>query len=333
MTQQKKWDVVGIGNAVVDVLIEADDAFLHKHDIPKGRMVLVEEDVSKALYKSITPQRELCGGSVANSMVGLANLGSRCGFIGKVAEDELGKRFRDDMHSCQVAYGTSPLVGGVATARCLVFVTPDSQRSMQTFLGASIHMGMADLDEAMLGACSFVFLEGYLWSAKEGPAMMQQAATHVHENGGRVAFSLSDAGLVRANKAELQAFVANHCDVVFANETEAVALIDESDTAPFEAEKSGKLLRELVAFSVVTRSEKGSVVLAEDGSTHAIDAVVWKEVVDSTGAGDLYAAGFLHGLIQGKPLAMCGNYGAMCAAEVISHFGARPERSLAEIIA
>ena len=328
--KEKTVDVVGIGNAVVDVLVDVDDAFLQQNDIPKGRMVLVDESVSQALYQRLQPQAELCGGSVANSMVGLASLGSRSAFIGKVAGDSLGTRFRTDMGACDVVYRTLPLDNG-ATARCLVFVTPDSQRSMQTFLGASLHVGVTDLDEALLASCSYLFLEGYLWSASQGSEVMHQAAEQVHKHGGRVVFSLSDAGLVAANKKGIQDFVANHCDLVFANEAEAQVLIGSEDDA-FDFDTGEKQLRTLVPFSVVTRSEKGSVVLAEDGSRHEIDAVVWKQVIDSTGAGDLYAAGFLHGLIRGQPLAICGHYGALSAAEVISHFGARPQRTLAQFV-
>ena len=323
----KRYDVVGIGNAVLDIFVDVDEAFLATHGLRKDGMTLADEATSRALYQRITPRLTLCGGSVANTIVGLASLGCRCGFIGKVSDDDLGSVFQRDMRSHGVAYETSFLEDSVSTARCLVFVTPDSCRSMQTFLGASTHLSVMDMDEAMLASAQSVFLEGYLWSASQGLAVMQKAARLTRSAGGKVAFSLSDSGLVASAADAMRGFIADYCDIVFANESEARALLPNA--ASFD--ELCATMAQLVPLAVITRSEKGSVVLAGQ-QKHLIDAVVWKNVTDSTGAGDLYAAGFLYGLVKDMPLARCGQYGALCAAEIISHFGARPETALVDFL-
>ncbi|MBC6496902.1 MAG: adenosine kinase [Alphaproteobacteria bacterium GM7ARS4] len=335
MMGDKRYHVVGIGNAVLDVLVDVDDAFLAKAGILKHRMTLVGEEDSQRLYRQLVPQLEICGGSVANTMVGLASLGGRCAFLGKVADDGLGRAFSADMSRCGVTFTVKALTGSVSTARCLIFVTPDGHRSMQTFLGASSFLGVEDVEDGrpMLEDTSYLFLEGYLWSTDHGVPLMERAATIVRGAGGQVVFSLSDVGLAETYRDGLIPFIKEHCDIVFANELEAYALTRTQDVA--QAQKAWRSFHRR-GLAIITRGDKGSIVMDMATEHHdkdeAIDAVVWKRVVDSTGAGDLYAAGFLHGLVGGHAPSVCGHYGALCAAEVISHFGARPQTPLLEFL-
>jgi sugar/nucleoside kinase (ribokinase family) len=319
-------DVVGIGNAIVDVLAHAPDEFLIRHELPKGGMRLIDERQADALYNAMGPGVECSGGSAANSMVALASLGGQAAYIGRVRDDALGKVFRHDIRAAGVRYDSSPQAQGPATARCLVLVSPDAQRTMNTFLGASTDFGADDLDPTLVGAAKICYLEGYLWDKPAAKAAFRRALAIAHEHGRRVALSLSDAFCVDRHRAEFLALVADHVDVLFANEAELKSLyqVDDFDAAL-------QRVRAHCEIAALTRSEKGSVVLSQD-ELHVVDVAPVARVVDSTGAGDFYAAGFLYGLTHGFDLARCGRLGALAAGEVISHFGARPESALAPLV-
>jgi sugar/nucleoside kinase (ribokinase family) len=322
----KHLDVVGIGNAIVDVLTQAEDAFLAEQDLPKGAMTLVDGVRAEALYGAMGPAREISGGSVANSMAGLAQLGAQVAFIGKVRNDQLGGIFRHDIQASGVDFRTDPAEKGDPTARCLIFVTPDAQRTMATYLGASINLGPEDLDGEAIRNAKVTYLEGYLWDAPDAKAAFLDAAHMAHEAGRKVALSLSDPFCVERHRESFLELIHGHVDVLFANEAEITSLfqVDDFDTAL-------QKVRGACEVSALTRSEKGSLIVA-DSELHVVDAEKLPKVVDTTGAGDLYAAGFLYGFTQGHALALCGRMGAAAAAEAISHFGARPERPLPELI-
>ncbi len=324
MTQQP-YDVVGIGNAIVDVLSPADDAFLQQEALEKGVMTLIDAQRAESLYNAMGPGREVSGGSVANTMVGLAQLGSRAAFIGKVRNDQLGGIFRHDIRASGVAFETPAAMTGEPTARCLILVTPDAQRTMNTFLGASVQIAPEDVDTTTIAASKITYLEGYLWDAPPAKAAFLRAAETAHDAGGEVALSLSDPFCVDRHRESFLDLVAGHVDLLFANEQEILSLYQVT-TFDEALEK----VRGHCKVAALTRSEKGSIILSGD-DMHVIDAEPVQKVVDTTGAGDLYAAGFLHGYAQGLDLATCGRLGAIAAAEIISHYGARPETSLKEL--
>ncbi len=324
-------DVVGIGNAIVDVVANADDAFLAEQGLAKGTMTLIDAARADALYGLMGPGVEVSGGSVANSMAGLASLGGRGAFIGKVRDDQLGEIFRHDIRAAGVAFDTASApghpAGGAATARCLIFVTPDAQRTMGTMLGACLELGPEDVDPAEIAAAKVTYLEGYLWDPPRAKEAFVKAARVAHEAGREVALSLSDPFCVERHREEFRALVAGHVDILFANETEICSLYQ---VAGFD--EALQAVRGACAVAALTRSEKGSVIL-RDGEVHLADAAPVARVVDTTGAGDLYAGGFLFGYTHGHDLYDCGRIGGLAAAEVISHYGARPETSLAALAA
>ena len=326
MTTQ--FDVCGVGNAIVDVIAPASDEFLAEHQIAKGAMTLIfDEPAVERLYATMAAGQESSGGSAANTLAGIASLGGKGAYIGKVANDTLGQVFRHDMNAGGVAYDTPPHANGPSTARCLINVTPDGQRSMSTFLGCSPLLTPEDLDHAKLASAQIVFLEGYLFDAEEAKAAFVKASEIAHTAGNKVALTLSDLFCVDRHKAAFRHLVANHIDILFANEAEIIALYDapDFDTALAAARKDCDLV-------ALTRSEKGSVLARGDEVvTVAADPVA--QVVDTTGAGDLYAAGVLFGLATGRELEACGKLGSLAAGEVISHYGARPLVSLAELAA
>ena len=320
-------DVVGIGNAIVDVLAQAEEAFIEAHGLAKGAMTLIDGPRAEELYGAMGPGIEVSGGSAANTMAGLAALGSRAAFIGKVRNDQLGGIFRHDIRAAGVAFDTAPAEDGPPTARCLIFVTPDAHRTMNTYLGACVELGPEDVDEDLVAGAKVTYLEGYLWDPPRAKEAFVKAARVAHEAGRKVSLTLSDPFCVERHRAEFRDLVAGHVDLLFANEDEIRAL--------YHAESFDQALqavREHCEVAVLTRSEKGAVVLA-DGEVHVADAAPVDKVVDTTGAGDLFAAGFLHGYTRGKSLYDCARIGAIAAAEVISHFGARPEASLADLVA
>jgi sugar/nucleoside kinase (ribokinase family) len=320
-------DVVAIGNAIVDVLSHADDAALARLGLAKGAMTLIDGARAEELYAAMGPAMEVSGGSAANTVAGLASLGRRGAFIGKVRNDQLGGIFRHDIRASGVAFDVAPALDGPPTARCLIFVTPDAQRTMQTYLGACVELGPDDVDAALVAAAKVTYLEGYLWDPPGAKQAFLKAARIAHEAGRKVALSLSDPFCVDRHRAEFRDLVDGHVDILFANEVEVCSLYEvESFDAALHA------VRGSCEVAVLTRSARGSVVLDGD-DIHVVDAAPVARVVDTTGAGDLYAAGFLAAYTSGRPLYDCGRMGALAAAEVISHFGARPETSLKSIVA
>ena len=322
-----RYDVIGIGNAIVDVLAEADEGFLGKHGLSKGVMTLIDAHRARLLYEAMRPGLEMSGGSAANTMAGIASLGGTGAYIGKVRNDQLGGVFSHDLRAAGIDYRTDPATAGAPTARCLIFVTPDAQRTMQTFLGVSVELGPEDIDEAAVGEAQVTYLEGYLFDPPRAKEAFVRAAEIAHAKNRKVSLTLSDPFCVDRHRAAFQQLVEHHVDILFANEAELISLYQSKSFDDALAQVRGKC--ELAA---VTRSEKGSV-LATDGKMVEVKAEPVAKVVDTTGAGDLYAAGVLYGLTRGYELPVCGRIGSITAAEVISHYGARPETSLARLVA
>ena len=319
-------DVVGIGNAIVDIIGRCDDAFLAKHDRTKGSMQLVDAPVISQLYDAMGPAVEISGGSVANTMAGIASFGGRAGFIGKTAQDQFGAVFAHDIRSVGVTFTTPAAAqGSDPTGCCLILVTPDGQRTMNTFLGVSPQLGGGEIDAGLIRSGRVVYLEGYLFDRPEAKAAFREAAVIAAKAGRQVALSLSDSFCVDRHRAEFMGLIKNSVDILFANEAEITSLYQTTsfDEAARRAQADTKL-------AAITRSEKGSVILGEGRSVKVPAAPVAK-VVDTTGAGDLYAAGFLLGVARGLELETAGRLGSLAAAEIISHIGARPEVSLAEL--
>ena len=321
------FDVVGIGNAIVDVIAQADDAFLAREGLVKGTMTLVDAPRAEALYQLMGPAVEISGGSVGNTMAGLASLGGTGAFIGKVRDDFLGEVYRHDITTVGIRFDTPAATSGPGTARCLVLVTPDGQRTMGTFLGASADLGPADIDPDVVVAGQITYIEGYLFDPPQAQEGLRRAAAIAHAAGRKVALSLSDPFCVGRHREAFRELVDGHIDILFANEVEICSLYETADFAAAAAAVRGR-----VAIAALTRSAEGSVILA-DGAEHAIAAAPVERVVDTTGAGDLYAAGFLYGLTRDRPLPTCGGIGSLCAAEIISHVGARPETTLSRLVA
>lgn len=320
-----RYGVLGIGNAIVDVVAHAEDAFLAGHGLNKGTMALIDETMADRLYDQLGPAIECSGGSAANTIAGLASLGGAAAFIGKVAEDQLGKVFTHDIRALGVAFRTKPLAGGSSTARCLVLVSPDAQRTMQTYLGACTQLYPDDIDAELVAESQVTYLEGYLWDPPHAKDAFVKAARIAAEAGRKVALSLSDPFCVDRHRDDFLKLVADHVDVLFANEAEIKHL--------YKTENFDEALQQVrghCAVAALTRSEKGSVVVAGD-EVHVVDAEPIERLVDTTGAGDAYAAGFLFGLTTGKDLATCARLGGIASAEVISHLGARPEVSLRDL--
>ncbi len=318
----KAFDVVGLGNAIVDVVAYTEDGFLEEAGLAKGAMTLVDEARCLELYERLGPAHEVSGGSCANTMAALAALGGRAAFIGRVRDDELGHIFTHDIRAAGVHFTTPPSPEGPPTARCLVFVTPDAQRTMATYLGACVELSPADLDPDLLAQARILYLEGYLWDRPEAKAACLEAARVVRESGGQVALTLSDPFCVERWREEFRELVAGPVDILFANEAEITRLYE---TESFE--QAVAAVRGRVAIAALTRSADGSVVVT-DGRILEIPAYPPTELVDTTGAGDLYAAGFLRGLTGGLDLARAGRLGALCATTIIAQWGARPTRPL-----
>jgi sugar/nucleoside kinase (ribokinase family) len=319
-------DILGIGNAIVDVQARAEESFLEAEGLAKGGMQLVGAEAAEALYGRMGPGVESSGGSAANTCAVAAALGARVGFLGKVAADALGGVFAHDIRAAGVHFPTRPLESGAPTARCLILVTPDGQRTMNTFLGACVHFAGADMDAAEVGRAKVVYLEGYLFDPPAAQAAFHAASRAAHAAGRQVALTLSDPFCVERHRQAFRRFVREEADILFANESEILSLYETDD---FEA--AAAALRQEVSLAALTRSERGSVILA-GGDRHEVAAVPTR-VVDTTGAGDAYAAGFLAALTRGLPLPECGRWGAVAAAEVISHFGARPQADLKVLVA
>ena len=320
-------DVVGIGSAIVDVIAHADEAFLARRSLTKGIMRLIDGLEADRLYAEMGPGVEMSGGSVANTMAGIASLGGRAGYIGLIRDDQLGQVFRHDITAVGVTYRVPAASAGPATARCLILVTPDAQRTMNTYLGACVELGPEHLDRALIESAQVLYLEGYLFDPPRAKAAIRAAAEIAHGAGRKVSLSLSDPFCVERHRADFRALIADHVDIVFANEIEIGSLYETGD---FEA--AARAAARDCEIAVLTRSAKGSVVVS-GAARHEIPAAPVAEVIDTTGAGDLYASGFLYGITHGRPLDVCGRLGSLCAAEIISHIGARPERPLKELAA
>jgi sugar/nucleoside kinase (ribokinase family) len=324
-----RFDILGIGNAIVDVVAPAGDDFLSRHDMRKGGMALISAAEAEALYAAMPPGQESSGGSVANTCAVAAGLGARVGFLGKVAQDQLGGVFRHDITAAGVHFPTAALQDGAPTARCLIVVTPDGQRTMNTYLGACVSFGGADLDEGAVAGSAVTYLEGYLFDPPLAQAAFHRAAEVAHRAGRLVALSLSDAFCVDRHRAAFQALVRDGVDILFANEAELCSLYEENE---FDA--AAAWAGRDVALAVLTRGEAGSLVLrgAERVEVQAAPA----QVVDTTGAGDAYAAGFLAAHAAGRSLPACGRLGSLAAAAAISAHGARPSvdlRAMAALVA
>jgi sugar/nucleoside kinase (ribokinase family) len=318
-------DVIGIGNALVDVLSHEREDFIARHGLVKGSMQLIDEARARELYAAMGPGVEVSGGSAANTIVGVASFGGRAHYLGKIRDDQLGEVFAHDLRSIGVGYTTPPATSGPATGRCLVVVTPDAQRTLSTYLGAAVSMGPADIDPELIARGRILYLEGYLFDPPAAQEAFRKAADLAHAAGRKVALTLSDPFCVDRHRAAFLDLVEHHVDVLFANEAEILSLYEARDFDTALGRVRGHC--ELAA---LTRSEHGSVVVAGD-DVHVVPAHPVPAVVDTTGAGDLYAAGFLFGLSRGLPLATCGRLGSLAAAEVISHVGARPVTPLANL--
>jgi sugar/nucleoside kinase (ribokinase family) len=322
------YDVIGIGNAIVDVICNVDDAFIAEHALEKGAMTLIDEDRATQLYSSMPAGIEASGGSAANTIAGIGSFGGKVAYIGKVRNDQLGEVFRHDIRAIGVDYDVPLGTDGPATARCLIVVTPDAERTMNTFLGISNLLEPSDVDEALVGRAKIVYCEGYLWDVDSAKEAMLKGMHIAKAAGGRTSLTLSDTVCVDRHRAEFHDLLENDIDIVFGNAGELCSLYEteDLDAAIAEVEKR-------VDVAAITCSAKGSIVVG-NGERHEVPAwTVDGKVVDTTGAGDLYAAGFLHGITAGLDVATCARLGHLAAGEVISHLGPRPETNLADLAA
>jgi sugar/nucleoside kinase (ribokinase family) len=320
-------DVVGIGNALVDVIAHFDDTFLSAQDLVKGAMTLIDSDRAHGLYAAMGSGVEMSGGSAANTMTGIASFGGRVGYIGKVADDQLGEVFGHDLRAVGVTFENAPALIGVSTGRCLIVVTPDAQRTMNTYLGVSSLLSPDDVDPDLVARGRVVYLEGYLFDRPQAKEAYFKAAAGAHAAGGRVSLTLSDSFCVDRHRDDFFRLVESAVDILFANEDELMALYQVADF-----DDALQAVRGHCEIAAITRGKAGSVVVSGE-ELHIIDAHPVDEVVDTTGAGDLYAAGFLYGFTHRQGLADCGRLGSLAAAEVISHVGARPLTSLRRLAA
>ena len=324
---ETQYDVTGIGNAIVDVLTQADDAFIADHGLEKGAMTLIDTETAEKIYGDMGSAVEVSGGSAANTIAGLANLGARSAYIGKVAKDQLGEVFAHDIRAAGVNFDTPPLEGDATTARSMILVTPDAERTMQTYLGACVELGPEDVPDELIAASEVVYLEGYLYDPPRAKEAFLKAAKVAEAAGRKVALSLSDPFCVERYRAEFLELLEGHVNILFANEDEITSL--------YQVENFDDALQHVRGhcdIAALTRSANGSVVVAGDEG-HVVDAETVTNVVDTTGAGDSYAAGFLYGLSRGDDLATAARIGGILAAEIISHYGARSESNLKELVA
>jgi len=321
---QAAYDVAAIGNAIVDILARVEEPLLAELGVEKGIMTLVDAERSEAIYNRLPPAVEVSGGSAANTAAGIASLGGKVGFIGKVKDDQLGAVFRHDLTSLGVHFPTAAGTEA-ATARCMIMVTPDAQRTMQTYLGACVELTPADVDEALIRGAQVTYLEGYLWDRPDAKEAFLKAAGLAHQAGRKVALSLSDPFCVERHRDSFLTLLANHVDLVFANEAEITALYQS------DLDQAISAVRGHVELAAITRGEHGSTVVTRDG-TVSVPAERTQRLVDTTGAGDLYAAGFLYAYTHGRDAGLCARTGSICAAEVISHMGPRPETNLARLV-
>ena len=326
--KEPRYDVIAIGNAIVDVMAPCEDELIEELQLNRGGMTLVDTQRAHELYDAMGPAREISGGSAANTLAGLAALGAQCAFIGQVADDQLGEVFAHDIHAVGIDFDTPAREGEPPTARCLIFVTPDGQRTMNTFLGASQFLPASALNEEAIGGASILYLEGYLWDPEEPRRAMRRAIETARAAGRKVAFTLSEVFVIERHGNDFRMLIEDGLiDILFANHLELAALTGEIDL-----EAGIAAIKDKVPTLVVTCSANGAVAVS-NGTRARVAAEPIDEVVDTTGAGDLFAAGFLYGHVRREPLATCLRRGAIAAAEVISHYGARPEADLQELMA
>ena len=324
--QPARLDVLGMGNAIVDIVAHAEDALIEELDLTRGAMTLVDEDRSAFLYRRLGPAREVSGGSCANTIAAVAALGGSAAYIGRVRDDQLGRVFTHDIRAAGVTFRSAPSPSGPSTATSMIFVTPDGQRTMNTYLGACVELGPEDVDEELVTAAGITYLEGYLWDRPEAKAACRKAAAICHGAGNRLALTLSDSFCVDRWRGEFRELVEGEVDILFANEAELASLYE---VGTFD--EALQEVRRHVQFAALTRGAKGSVVVRGD-EVHVVDAAPIGRMVDTTGAGDLYAAGFLRGLTLGLDLAACGRLGSLCAGEISQQYGARPERPILPLL-
>ena len=323
-----EFDVLTVGNAIVDIIARADDDFLVRENIIKASMNLIDADRAEHLYAAMGPAIEASGGSAGNTVAGLASFGGNAAYFGKVADDHLGKIFTHDIRAIGVNYGTAPLAGPPPTARSMIFVTPDGERSMNTYLGACVELGPEDVDADIAAASNVTYFEGYLWDPPRAKDAFRFAAEIAHANGQQVSITLSDPFCVDRYRGEFLELMRNGTvDIIFANEAELKSLYATADMAT-----ALSMIKEDVSLAAVTRSEHGSIVVSGEElvevPAHPIDVLE-----DTTGAGDLYAAGFLFGLARDRSLVDCARIGGLAAAEVIQHIGPRPQVELKDLLA
>ena len=324
---KKEIDAAGIGNAIVDILVKVPDDFLRIHGLQKGSMTLVEEKTALELCSLINAEEEASGGSAANTIAGLASLGKKTAFIGKVKNDPMGSSFDSGLTCMGVQCRAMKEDNGISTARCIIFVTPDAQRTMCTFLGIAGALNMEDIEknESVISSSRLLYLEGYLWDKPEAKLAIRKAIKIARDSGSKIAFSLSDSFCVKRHRNDFLDLLKNDLDIVFANEAEIIALFEKNDF-----ETAAKVCKDYNVIWALTRSEKGSNIIFND-TFHEVPADQADNLIDTTGAGDLYASGFLNGFLEGRDLKTCGKMGSIAAAEIISHYGARPKSSLAEL--
>lgn len=322
-----RYDVIAIGNAIVDVMAPCSDELIDELQLAKGGMTLVDDDGAAKLYAAMGPAKEISGGSAANTLAGMAALGAQCAFIGQIAKDQLGDVFSHDIRAVGIDYDTPAREGDPATGRCLIFVTPDGERTMNTFLGASTYLPKEALDEELIASAGVLYLEGYLWDPEEPRSAMRRAIEVARAAGRKVAFTASESFVIDRHGEDFRALIEDGLvDIMFVNESELATLTGEDDF-----EEGLKALDGKLPILVATRSAKGAVAVA-NGERAEVAAQPVGEVVDTTGAGDLFAAGFLTGHVRGESLERCLEMGAICAAEIISHYGARPEADLKKLV-
>ncbi|MDD3777335.1 MAG: adenosine kinase [Actinomycetota bacterium] len=322
----QKFDVVGIGNAIVDMVANIDDSYLELNLLNKGSMKLIDHSASAKICNSINIIGQDCGGSAANTVAGLASMGNKVAFIGKVNQDSYGYAFETSLKKIGVYFNTPKAKGSSPTAHCIVLVTPDAQRTMNTCLGVAGSLGPMDIDEEIIAASSIIYMEGYLWDKEEARQAIYKAMDIAVNNGGKTALSLSDSFCVSNHREEFRDLVEKKVNILFANEQEITSLFG-TESFWLAVERC----KELDLVCALTRAENGSVIV-EKGKVFTVDSVKPSKLVDTTGAGDMYAAGFLHGYLKGYNLEQCGKAGSIAASEAISHFGARPRQSLAQLL-
>ncbi len=322
-----KFDVLGIGNAIVDILVNVEDDFLSAHEIPRGSMQLVDEETSNELYDQLGTAIECSGGSAANTIAGLASLGSKTAYIGKIRNDQLGHVFDHDINSLGIEFTTEKDTSGVSTARCLVMVSPDAERTMCTYLGACVNLMEKDIDEDQVAGSAVTYMEGYLWDPEHAKAAFRKAMKLAHNAGRKTSISLSDSFCVGRHRQEFLHLAEHEIDILFANEDELLMLYDTRDFS-----HALKAVQEHCEVAAITRGAAGCTIVSADEIID-INGYQVSDLVDTTGAGDLFAAGFLHGYTRRKDLLTCGRMGNLVASEVITHMGARPDVNLEQYLA